>query len=167
MSDQEFHDAADMAVQEAPDFAALMDTTADYLLERWSITFPVANQIAEWHDAQMELASESAQAATLRRVLGVLLHAGGDMRVTVYALAFATGMNRLLKWPTMSAAAEGLGVTRAAISKRAVFFEDLLGLKRSAHMKSDAAREKYRVAQKKNHWRKAKATESVPWESAE
>jgi DnaJ-domain-containing protein 1 len=163
----EFEDAADLAVQAAPDFADLLDTTEDYLLERWEITFPVARQIAEWHDAQMELAHESAQAGAFSRVIGVLLHVGGDMRVAVYGLAFATGMNRLLKWPTMSAAAEGLGVSRAAISKRAVQWADLLGLKRSAHMKSDAACEKYREAQKKNHWRRAaiaKAPESVPWE---
>jgi Na+-driven multidrug efflux pump len=166
MSDQEFHDAADLAIQEAPDFADLLDTTEDYLLERWKITFPVARQIAEWHDAQMELAQESAQAGALRRVIGVLLRAGGNLRVSVYGLAFAAGMNRLLKWPTMSAAAEGLGVTRAAISKSAVQWADLLGLSRSAHMKSDEAREKSRAAQKKNHWRKAatKVPESAPWE---
>ena len=165
--DHEFHDAADLAVQQAPDFAALMDTTADYLQERWGISEATAVAIGAWHDAQMDLASESAQSGAFARVIGVLLHVGGDMRVAVYGLAFATGMNRLLKWPTMSAAAEGLGISRAAISKRAVQWEDLLGLKRSAHMKSDAAREKYRDAQKKNHWRRASTLPepSVPWET--
>ena len=169
--DHEFHDPAEMAVQSAPDFAALMDTTADYLQERWRLDRRIALEMGEWIDAREELASESAQAGAFGRVIGVLLHVGGDMRVAVYGLAFATGMNRLLKWPTMTAAAEGLGVTRAAISKRAIQWEDLLGLKRSAHMKSESAREKYRLAQKKNHWRKAgsptgesKVCASVPWD---
>ena len=167
MNDQEFHDAADLAVQDAPDFAALMDTTADYLCERWNIPRLKAEELGAWHDAQMDLASESAQSGAFARVIGVLLHVGGDMRVAVYGLAFATGMNRLLKWPTMSAAAEGLGISRAAISKRAIQWEDLLALKRSAHMKSEAAREKYRQAQKKNHWRKAslKIATAAPWET--
>ena len=128
--------------------------------------------MGEWIDAREELASESAQSGTFARVIGVLLHVGGDMRVAVYGLAFATGMNRLLKWPTMTAAAEGLGVSRAAVSKRAIEFKDLLSLKRSAHMKSESDREKYRQAQKKNHWRKAgsptggsKVCESVPWDT--
>lgn len=166
MTEHDFNDAADMAIQDAPDFASLMDTTADYMQERWGMTPKTAKEVGEWHDAQMDLASESAQAGAFARVIGVLLHVGGDMRVAVYGLAFATGMNRLLKWPTMSAAAEGLGITRAAISKRAIQWEDLLGLKRSAHMKSEAAREKYRAAQKKNHWRRAATTEQVaPWET--
>jgi len=166
-SEHEFHDAADMAVQDAPDFAALMDTTADYVQERWRVSPGVAREIGAWHDAQMDLASESAQSGLLGRVIGVLIHVGGDLRVAVYGLAFAVGMNRLLKWPTMSLAAEGLGVTRAAISKRAIQWEDLLGLKRSAHMKSESAREKYREAQKKNHWRKASkvpVSTTAPWE---
>ncbi len=167
MSDQEFQDAADRASVDAPDFATLMDTTADHLCERWHLPRVKAEEIGAWHDALMELAHESAQSGAFARVIGVLLHVGGDMRVSVYGLAFATGMNRLLKWPTMSAAAEGLGITRAAISKRAIQWEDLLGLKRSAHMKSDAAREKYRQAQKKNHWRKAssKIATAAPWET--
>lgn len=163
----DFHDAADLAVQDAPDFAALIDSTADEIRERWHLPSPVAEEIAQWHDASLELASESAQSGAFARVIGVLLHVGGDMRVSVYGLAFACGLNRLLKWPTMSAAAEGLNVTRAAISKRAIQWEDLLGLKRSAHMKSNEAREKYRAAQLKSHWRKAGATEpaTVPWET--
>ncbi len=168
MNEEEFHDPADQAVQHAPDFASLMDTTADYLQERWAITPRVADELGAWHDAQLELASESATSGTLARVIGVLIHGGGDLKVAVYGLAFAVGMNRLLKWPTMTAAAEGLGISKAAISKWCVRWADLLGLKRSAHMKSDEAREKYRVAQKKNHWRRPASPEIAtvaPWET--
>lgn len=171
--EHDFRDAADRAVQEAPDFAALMDTTADYLQERWGLDKATAEALGAWIDAREELASESAQSGAFARVIGVLIHVGGDLRVAIYGLAFAVGMNRLLKWPTMTLAAEGLGVTRAAISKRAIQWEDLLGLKRSAHMKSEKAREKYSEAQKKNHWRKAgvstgseksKVCQVAPWD---
>jgi hypothetical protein len=168
MIEHEFRDPAEMAIQDAPDFAALMDTTSDYIQERWNVPKNTAGEIGEWHDALLEISSESAQSGAFARVIGVLLHVGGDMRVSVYGLAFATGMNRLLKWPTMSAAAEGLGCTRAAISKRAIQWEDLLGLKRSAHMKSESARAKYSAAQKKSHWRKAakiQVAQIAPWET--
>ena len=156
--EHDFNDAADWGVQEAPDHAALIDTTADYLQERWKLNRPIAEDLGAWIDAKEELASESARSGALARVVGVLIHMGGDLKVSVYGLAFAVGMNRLLKWPTMTLAAEGLGVTRAAVSKKAIQWEDLLGLKRSAHMKTDKAREKYSEAQKKNHWRKSGAS---------
>jgi hypothetical protein len=171
--EHDFNDAADWGVQEAPDHAALMDTTADYLQERWKLNKSTAGEMGAWIDAREELASESARSGALARVVGVLIHMGGDLKVSVYGLAFAVGMNRLLKWPTMTLAAEGLGVTRAAVSKKAIQWEDLLGLKRSAHMKSEKAREKYSEAQKKNHWRKAgasagpeksKVCQVAPWE---
>ena len=173
MIEHDFNDAADWGVQEAPDHAALMDTTADYLQERWKLNKATAEDLGAWIDAREELASESARSGALARVVGVLIHMGGDLKVSVYGLAFAVGMNRLLKWPTMTLAAEGLGVTRAAVSKKAIQWEDLLGLKRSAHMKSEKAREKYSEAQKKNHWRKAgastgseksKVCQVAPWE---
>jgi hypothetical protein len=166
--DDDLESSGVMGIQEAPDFAALIDTTADYIQERWKISKEVANEIAEWHDALVEISSDSAQSGAFARVIGVLLHIGGDMRVSVYGLAFATGMNKFLKWNTMTAAAEGLECTRAAISKRAIQWEDMLGLKRSAHMKSESARAKYSAAQKKNHWRKAakiQVAQTAPWET--
>ena len=162
MIEHDFNDAADWGVQEAPDHAALMDTTADYLQERWKLNRPIAEDLGAWIDAREELASESARSGALARVVGVLIHRGDNLKVSVYGLAFAVGMNRLLKWPTMTLAAEGLGVTRAAVSKKAIQWEDLLGLKRSDHMKSEKAREKYSEAQKSNkHWRRK---QSVPFD---
>ena len=169
--EHDFNDAADWGVQEAPDHAALMDTTADYLQERWKLNKATAEDLGAWIDAREELASESAKKGALRIVVSGLLLVRGNPFVHIYSLAFALGMNRQLPWATMTRAAQMLGVTKAAISKGTNKWADLFGINRSVHMKAENACEKYSEVQKSNkHWRRKQSVPfdeplQAPWET--
>ncbi len=139
-----------------PDIAAEIDTLEDQLSERFEHHKPsrkLINEFAGWHRSEMEAAETEGLSKTLARVI-VWLIKRDNAQMAAYCMAFAAGLDEL-NGISMTAVAEKLGVTRAAISKGANECCDELGLPRiTKYMRSEQARENCSAAQNKNHWRK-------------
>lgn len=84
--------------------------------------------------------------AVTRFAIAVMAHK--NPKLTVTAFAFAAGLY-VLEGKSVTELAKELGVTKQALSKRAVLITQELGLPPSRGMKSEQARESYRKAHNK------------------
>ena len=95
-----------------------------------------------------------AQQESLERILGAI--SIKKNKLLAFVAMFSAAGVEVCDGKNQTETAKLLGVTRAAVSKEANYWRDLLHLA-SRGMRSQQARENYSKAQKeKSHWRKAK-----------
>jgi hypothetical protein len=100
-----------------------------------------------------ELRPSAMRAELVARMASAII-ADEDVRLNARALALATGIGASVGLGSAAAVGRELGVTRAAVTKRANAWSDLLGIRPLNFLRSQATRARCAAAQRTNHWRK-------------
>ncbi len=134
-----------------PDMAAMLDSPAECLAERFAVGITVAMSIYNWHVQIVERTEKLAFAKALGVVASYAMRDCQNWAVKKAGMAFALNLYDELSVESQAAAAARLGVTRASISNAKKEFERYLvphGIILSG--KSAAACERYRAARLKH-----------------
>lgn len=135
------------------DFASQIDTPDEEIAERFGISVKQARLLLAWHQTAVETAIRQAQAQYLQVIVGGLLSAKNP-KLSAAGLAFAGDLAALNGLHCQREYAKQLHVSPSAISKVVKAWQRALGLRPSAHQKSEAACRTYSTSGKANHWRK-------------
>jgi len=139
------------------DIAAALDTPAELLAETYRLTLPQATGLLGWCKEQIASAIRSHEAHLLQVIVGGLL-AAKNPKLSAAGLAFASGLDALNGLGCQSEYARANHVSRAAVSKIVIAWQRALGLRKSAHQKSERACTIYSNVATANHWRNRKAS---------
>jgi hypothetical protein len=93
----------------------------------------------------------------LRLTIGVLI-GSSNLRLSVVALCYASGMSACAQWRNQSDAARSIGVTRQALNKAIRQWQKLLDLPTNQYTATSERRQKLSVVQTQKHWRKRSFT---------
>lgn len=141
------------------DVASFIDTPAEILAETYALTLAQADALILWCKAQTAAAIRSHEAHLLQVIVGGLL-AAKNPKLSAAGLAFAANLSALNGLGSQSEYAKDNSVSRSAISKIVKAWQRALGLRASAHQKSEKACAAYSTAATQSHWRKRKASAS-------
>jgi hypothetical protein len=139
------------------DFAASIDTPADELADQFGISKAQAKSLLHWHEAEINAAIRKAEAHYLQQIVGGLLSAK-NAKLSAAGLAFAGGLAALNGLRCQRDYAKQIHVSASAISKVVKAWQRTLGLRPSAHQKSESACDTYSSVGKSKHWRKTTIT---------
>lgn len=141
------------------DVAALIDTPAEILAETHGLTIPQALALIAWCKSEIASAIRTHEAHLLQVIVGGLL-AAKNPKLSAAGLAFAANLSALNGLGSQSEYAKDNSVSRSAISKIVKAWQRALGLRASAHQKSEKACAAYSSAATQHHWRNRKASAS-------
>jgi len=112
--------------------------------EKFGVSEAVALRIWEWKEKEVEKVNVwELLLQFVSKLLCFLLEKGANVKVRLYALAFAFGLDQLNGLKSQAECAEMLGVTRALISHEVCKISDMLGIENFTFRKSKVSREKY------------------------
>lgn len=134
------------------DFASEIDKPHEILADEFGLTSEQASRILEWHNQEVQAAVDKEKANYLQLIVGGLL-SSKNPKLNSAGLAFATNLDTLNGLPCQRQYARENHVSASAISKLVKAWQVTLGLRPSAHQKSEKACNTYSVVGKNRHWR--------------
>jgi hypothetical protein len=150
-------DAAERSLASyTPDLASNIDDETSILAERAGLKAWQAREIYRYIEERVERRVTEAKCNVIVRVCGVFLKAGSNVKLLVAGLAYAADLAVTNQLGTMQDWAVRNGLSRAAVSKVAKFWQRELGLPASSHMRGEEKCQAYSEAQTQKHWRKQK-----------
>jgi hypothetical protein len=154
-------DAAERsAASYTPDFAGVLDGDASLLAERAGISLEKAEAIFIFMQDRIERESAAREAAAIVTIAAAFLK-GANSKLLAAGLAYASDLALTNGLGTMQDWARENGVSRAAVSKVAKFWQRQLGLPAGSHMRDEEKCQAYSEAQKSKHWRNQKVHSSA------
>jgi hypothetical protein len=137
--------------------AEFIEALPDELRELFGLNEEQAAGVAQLFGATLERMAKQQKAFLLGRIIGGLLQPG-NVQLRIFGLAFAADLDQLNGLGSMEEAGKLCRppVTRAAVSKAKIEWQDQLELPRGTHSKSPEARAKYSQKAKTDHWRHRK-----------
>lgn len=143
-----------------PDVASSIDSDAERIAEIADIPLAKARVIDVYLQQRIEEESAKREALTIVTIAGAFLR-GANSKLLAGGLAFASDLALTAGLGTMQDWARTIGVSRAAVSKVAKFWQRELGLPAGSHMRDEQKCRAYSEAQKTKHWRNQKVTPSL------
>jgi hypothetical protein len=134
------------------DYALEIDKPEEILADEFGIPATAAIKILAWHQREVISAVEKEKADYLQIIVGGLLSAKNP-KLNSAGLAFASNLAALNGLPCQREYARQIHVSPSAISKVVRAWSRVLGLRPSAHQKSEEACQKYARIGKAKHWR--------------
>lgn len=131
------------------DMAKEIDTLEDEIQEAFSM-LKTSREMAQWAAKLVRQVEERSMTVERSRVLTKTVNflvRKDNAKLAAIGISYAAGLD-FLNGTTMTQIADKIGVTRAAVSKVANEFCDLLNIPRSRYMKSNEARQAYSQRQK-------------------
>ena len=138
-----------------PDFAKEIDMEAEQLAEIASLPMDTAKLIAVYLSARVEQEAARKESTAIARIAGAFLKCANS-KLLAAGLAYASDLSITAGMGTMQDWARQNGVSRAAVSKVAKFWQRELGLPAGSHMRDEDKCRAYSEAQKQKHWRNKK-----------
>jgi hypothetical protein len=155
-------DAAERSLASyTPNLAKEIDDEPSILAERAGLKLWQAREIFRFIEERVERRVVAEKCNVIVRVVGVFLKAGSNVKLLVAGLAYAADLAVTNQLGTMQDWAVRNGLSRAAVSKVAKFWQRELGLPASSHMRAEEKCQAYSEAQQKKHWRKQKVGEAA------
>ncbi|MES2923130.1 MAG: hypothetical protein V4819_16355 [Verrucomicrobiota bacterium] len=134
------------------DYAAAIDQPHDILADDFNITAEKATAILAWHQRETQAAVEIEKANYLQLIVGGLL-SSKNPKLNAAGLAFANNLAILNGLPCQREYARQNHVSPSAVSEIVKQWQVTLGLRPSAHQKSEKACDTYSAVGKTRHWR--------------
>jgi len=134
------------------DIAEELDDLSEKLADRFDIDISTANAIAAWHDEIVAKTAMQHQAEIIQNIVAGLL-SSKNPKLAAAGIAFATKLDAL-NGLNQASFANANNISRQAVSKCTKHWQKLLGVRPSAHQKSEEACEAYRISSQEDHWRK-------------
>ena len=147
-----------------PDLEKEIDTDAERIAEIADIPLHKAKIISVFMQQRIEEESSRREARTIISIAGTFLKCA-NAKLMAAGLAFASDLAVSSGMGTMQDWAKVIGVSRAAISKVAKFWQRELGLPTGSHMRDQEKCRAYSEAQIKKHWRKQKVVSDAALEA--
>jgi hypothetical protein len=136
------------------DIASEIDALPQRIADKFTISLKASEEIAQWHIAIIERASNQHQAEIIQNIVAGLLSAKNP-KLAAAGIAFATKLDALNGLNQVQFAKEN-NISRQAVSKCTKHWQKILGVRPSAHQKSEGACDSYRKSSLSSHWRKKK-----------
>lgn len=149
------------SVSYTPDFAAAVDQEPELIAELATISLRASRIVHTYMLERIEREAARRESRVITVIAGTFLRSQSNAKLLSAGLAFAAGLAASSGMGTMQDWAMQNGVSRAAVSKLAVFWRRLLGLPAGPHMREDSKCRAYSEAQKQKHWRKQKVGTGV------
>ena len=146
----------EIACQIHADLASEIDDDPSILAERAGLKLWQAREIYRYIEERVERRVTEAKCNVIVRVCGVFLKAGSNVKLLFAGLAYAADLAVTNQLGTMQDWAVRNGLSRAAVSKVAKFWQRELGLPASSHLRGEEKCQAYSEAQTQKHWRKQK-----------
>ena len=154
-------DAAERsAASYSPDLPKEIDSDSDRLAEIAGISRKQATVAAVFLQKRIEEEAARREARAITAIAGAFLK-GANSKLLAAGLAYASDMAITSGLGTMQDWARENGVSRAAVSKVAKFWQRELGLPAGSHMRDEQKCRAYSEAQKSKHWRNQKVHSSA------
>lgn len=134
------------------DYAAVIDQPHELLADEFGLTTDQARRMLKWHQQETASAVERKKAHYLQLIIGGLLSAKNP-KINAAGLAFATNLSALNGLPCQREYARQNNISPSAVSKVVKGWSRTLGLRPSAHQKSEQACSTYSQVGKAQHWR--------------
>lgn len=122
------------------------------MADEFNITPAQATQILSWHLKQIAVAVDKEKSNYLQLIVGGLL-SSKNPKLNSAGLAFAANLAALNGLPCQREYARQNHVSASAVSKLVKAWQVTLGLRPSAHQKSEKACATYATVGKNHHWR--------------
>ncbi len=149
-------DAAERsAASYIPDFSEMLDSDPALLAERAGVSLKQAEAIFVFMQERIERESAARESRAIVSIAAAFLK-GANSKLLAAGLAYASDLALTNGLGTMQDWARENGVSRAAVSKVAKFWQRQLGLPAGSHMRDAEKCRAYSEAQQKKHWRKQK-----------
>lgn len=149
-------DAAERsAASYQPDLPKEIDSDSDRLAEIAGISRKQAAVAAVYLQKRIEEEASRREARAITAIAGAFLK-GANSKLLAAGLAYASDLAVTSGMGTMQDWARDNGVSRAAVSKVAKFWQRELGLPAGSHMRDEQKCRAYSEAQKQKHWRNQK-----------
>jgi hypothetical protein len=139
------------------DYAAALDGGASILAERSGISITQAEAVFAFMQERVERESAERESRAIVSIAAAFLK-GANSKLLAAGLAFASDLALTNGLGTMQDWARENGVSRAAVSKVAKFWQRQLGLPAGSHMRDEKKCRAYSEAQKTKHWRNKKVS---------
>jgi hypothetical protein len=120
---------------------------------RVSISESLLNQLTEDVLAEVQTAPKQENRAEVAAAITAHLVRPGNIGLRAAALCFAVGLNRQMRWKTVTEAAEALHVTKQALSKVICQMREDLNLPHNEHSKRPEVCATLQRVQTERHWR--------------
>lgn len=160
-------DASDRsAASFEPDLAGALDGDPENLAEMAGVSLGSAKAICRFMAIRIEREAARREAAAIVAIAGAFLK-GTNSKLLAAGLAYASDLSVTNGLGTMQDWAMQNGVSRAAVSKVAKFWQRELGLPAGSHMRDEQKCRAYSEAQKRKHWRNQKISAALEAEQAE
>lgn len=154
-------DAAERsAASFSPDLAREIDQDAEMIAEIADISLQKARIISVFMQKRIEEESAKRESRTIVAIAGAFLKAANS-KLLAGGLAFACDLALTAGLGTMQDWARQIGVSRAAVSKVAKWWQRELGLPVGSHMRDEQKCRAYSEAQKQKHWRNQKVVSAA------
>ncbi len=138
-----------------PDFAAALDSDAERLAEAAGLSLAAATKIHAFMRERIDEESARKESRAIMAIPAAFLK-GSNSKLLAAGLAYASDLALTSDMGTMQDWARENGVSRAAVSKVAKFWQRELGLPAGSHMRDEQKCLAYSEAQKSKHWRNQK-----------
>lgn len=138
-----------------PDLAKALDGDAENLAEMAGISLGSAKAIFRNMAIRVEREAARREATAIATIAAAFLK-GTNSKLLAAGLAYASDLSLTNGLGTMQEWALQNGVSRAAVSKVAKFWQRELGLPAGSHMRDEQKCRAYSEAQKAKHWRNQK-----------
>lgn len=142
------------------DYAAAIDQPHELLADQFQITLEKATRLIAWHNKEIQAAVDREKSNYLQLIVGGLL-SSKNPKLNAAGLAFATNLAALNGLPCQREYARQNHISASAVSKVVKAWSRALGLRPSAHQKSEQACLTYSEVGKANHWRTRTLTAGI------
>lgn len=143
-----------------PDYAASIDKPHEILADEFGISAEKAARLIQWHNLEIQAAVDREKSNYLQLIIGGLL-SSKNPKLNAAGLAFAANLAALNGLPCQREYARQNHISASALSKVVKAWSHTLGLRPSAHQKSEQACATYSEVGKKNHWRARTLTAGI------
>ncbi len=133
------------------DIAEEIDGLAPQIADMFDVNIDTAEKIAKWHESLINQSSIQHQAEIIQNIVAGLLSTKNP-KLAAAAIAFATKLDAL-NGLNQTQFAEENNISRSAVSKCTKHWQRALGVRPSAHQKSEEACQSYRRSATESHWR--------------